>query len=68
MSDFLTTREVMDLLGYKNASSFNRALHRFGIPHKYVGGRLSFDRSRVLAWRQTFKPAKRGPKPKTEAA
>lgn len=58
----LTSREAADLLNYKSTKSFNRSVHQYGIPHKYTGGRLAFDRVRLLAWVQTFRPAKRGPK------
>lgn len=66
MSDLLTSREAMAVLGgYTNIQAFNRAVHRLGIPHRYVGNRLRFDRARILAWVQTYKPTR---KPKTEAA
>lgn len=65
MSDvLLTSREAAALLNYRNPKSFNRAVHRLGMPHRYAGGRLAFDRARLLAWVATYTPKKRGPKPK----
>lgn len=69
MSDtFLTSAEAAALLNYRSVKGFNRAVHQFGIPHRYTGGRLAFERARLLAWVQTFRPSKRGPKPKEEVA
>jgi hypothetical protein len=62
---YLNSREAMAHLGtfYTNAKSWNAAVHRYGIPHRYIGGRLAFEASKLEAWVQTFRPAKRGRKP-----
>lgn len=68
MTRWLTSREAAALLNYRNLKSFNRAVHHLGIPHKYDGGGLAFDPARLAAWRATFRPAKRGPRPKATEA
>ena len=67
-SPFMTSREAMEFLRYTNLKSFSQAVHRLGIPHRYAGGRLVFDRARLVAWVQTYQPKKRGPKPRRVAA
>jgi hypothetical protein len=48
---FMNARQAMAFLGtYTNRQAFNRAVHRYGIPHRYVGRRLVFERARLESW------------------
>lgn len=67
MTRYLTSAEAMKALNYTNPKAFNRAVHALGIPHRYTGGRLAFEEHRLRAWVQTYKPKKRGPKPRPHA-
>lgn len=70
MSDgYWTSEDARKYLAvYRSPKSWNAAIHRHGIPHRYVGGRLVFEKARLDAWVRNYRPAKRGPKAKTEAA
>lgn len=68
MSDrWLTSREAMARMNYTSVKAWNRAVHRYGIPHRYIGGRLAFEAARLDAWVITHQPVKRG-RPRKEAA
>jgi hypothetical protein len=48
---WINARAAMTHLGlWSSLPAFNRAVHRLGIPHRKIGHRLLFQRSRLDAW------------------